>query len=138
MKKIDIKTIGKKQAAREDAFLFKLKEVEGLMETLNKDFSEYSDFYCWENMGVQQWIFSRALDVYLGKKLDIKCECCKFIDLNQIEIKNISNQKCKGIKSIYMIENIVDEVVLVKKEEKVMEHIQHELYIGKFLFFFCL
>ena len=69
-------------------------------------------------MGVQQWIFSRALDVYRGKKIDIKCECCEVIDLNQIEIKNISNQKCFGIKSAYMIENIVDEIVLAKKRRE--------------------
>ena len=62
--------------------------------------------------------FSRALDVYHGKKIDIKCECCEVIDLNQIEIKNISNQKCFGIKSAYMIENIVDEIVLAKERRE--------------------
>ena len=66
-------------------------------------------------MGAQKWIFLRALDVYHGKKIDIKCECCEVIDLNQIEIKNISNQKCYGIKSAYIIENIVDEIALAKE-----------------------
>ena len=87
MNKITINTIGKKQPSREDALLFMVNEVEGLMETLDKDFSEWSDFDCWENMGAQQWIFSRALDVYRGKKIDIKCECCEVIDLNPIEKK---------------------------------------------------
>ena len=118
MNKIDIKTIGKKQTSRKDALMFKVNEVEGLTETLDKDFSEWSDFDCWENMGAQQWIFSRALDVYQGKKIDIKCECCEVIDLNQIEIKNMSNQKCFGIKSAYMIENMVDEIVLAKKRRE--------------------
>ena len=69
-------------------------------------------------MGAQQWIFSRALDVYHGKKIDIKCECCEVIDSNQIDIKNISNQKCYGIKSAYMIENIVDEIVSAKERRE--------------------
>ena len=95
-----------------------INEVEGLMDTLDKDFSVWSDFDCWENMVGQQWIFLRALDVYCGKKIDIKCECCEFLDLNQIEIKKISNQKCCGIKSAYMIENILDEIVLAKERRE--------------------
>ena len=111
----DIKAIGKKQASREDSLLFMVNEVKGLVDTFDKDFSEWSDFDSWENMGVQQWIFSRALNVYHGKKIDIKCECCEVIDLNQIEIKNISNQKCSGIKSAYMIKKIVDEIISAKE-----------------------
>ena len=118
MNKIAIKTIGTKQTSRDDSFLFMVNEIEGLMEALDKDFSEWSDFDCWKNMGAQQWIFSRALDVYHGKKIDIKCKCCEVIDLNQIDIKNISNQKCYGIKSAYMIENIVDEIVSAKERRE--------------------
>ena len=118
MNKIAIKTIGSKQTSRDDSLLFMINEIEGLIETLDKDFSEWSDFDCWKNMSVQQWIFSRALDVYHGKKIDIKCECCEVIDLNQIDIKNISNQKCYGIKSAYMIENMVDEILLAKERRE--------------------
>ena len=118
MNKIAIMTIGTRQTSRDDSLLFKLDEIEGLMETLDKDFSEWSDFDCWENMGAQQWIFSRALDVYHGKKIDIKCECCEVIDFNQIDIKNISNQKCYGIKSAYIIENIVAEIVSAKERRE--------------------
>ena len=118
MNKNTIMTIGKKQTSREDALLFLVNEVEGLIETLDKDFSEWTDFDCWENMGVQQWIFSRALDVYHGKRIDIKCECCEVIFLNQIEIKNISKQKCYGIKSAYMIEKIAEEIVLAQERRK--------------------
>ena len=118
MDKDAIKIIGKKQTLREDTLFFKVNEVEGLKETLDKDFSEWSDFDSWENMGAQQWIFSRALEVYRGKKIDIKCECCEVIDLNQIEIKNISNQKCLGRKSAYMIENMVNEIGLAKKRRE--------------------
>ena len=118
MNKISIKTIGKKQTSRDKAHVFILNEIEGLIETLDKDFSEWSDFDCWENIEAQQWIFSRALDVYHGKKIDIKCKCCEVIDFNQIDIRNISNQKCYGIKSAYIIENIVDEIVLAKKRRE--------------------
>ena len=71
MNKIFIKTIGTKQTSRDDSLLFMVNEIEGLIETLDKDFSEWSDFDCWKNMSVQQWIFSRALDVHNGKKIDI-------------------------------------------------------------------
>ena len=118
MNKTAINTIGKKQTSRDDSLLFMVNAIEGLMEILDKDFSKWSDFDSWENMVAQQWIFSRALDVYRGKKIDIKCECCEVIDLNQIDIKNISNQKCYGIKSAYMIENIVDEIVLAKESRE--------------------
>ena len=118
MNKIAIKLIGTKQTSRDNTLLFMVNEIEGLMETLDKDFSEWSDFDCWENMVAQQWIFSRALDVYCGKKIDIKCACCEVIDLNQIDIKNISKQKCYGIKSAYMIKNMVDEIVLAKERRE--------------------
>ena len=87
MNKIAIKPICTKQTSRDNSLLFMVNEIEGLMETLDKNFSQWSDFDCWENMGAQQWIFSRALDVYRGKKIDIKCECCEVIGLNQIDIK---------------------------------------------------
>ena len=118
MNKDTINIIVKNQTSRENARLFMINNVEGLMGTVDKDFSEWSDFDCWENMVSQQWCFARALDVYHGKKIDIKCECCEFIDLNQIEIENISDQKCYGIKSAYMIENILDEIVLAKERRE--------------------
>ena len=113
-----IKTIGKNQTSREEALLFIVNEVEGLVDIFDKDFSKWSDFDCWGNMEAQKWIFSRALDVFRGKKIDIKCECCEVLHLNQIEIKNISNQKCFGIKSAYMIEKIVDEIVLARERRE--------------------
>ena len=118
MDKDAIKAIGKKQIPREDTLLFKVNEIEGLRETLDKDFSEWSDFDFWENIGAQQWIFLRALEVNGGKKIDIKCECCEVVDLNPIELKNITYQKCLGIKSAYMIENIANEIALAKKRRE--------------------
>ena len=105
MNQDDIKTIGEKQSSRAGVFLFKVADIEGLIDTFDKDFSEWSDFDCWKNMRAQQQIFSLALDVYRGKQKDIKCGCCEVVDLNQFELKNISNQKCYGIKVVYMIKN---------------------------------
>ena len=69
-------------------------------------------------MVAQQWIFSRAMYVYHGKKIDIKCYCSESIDSNQIQIKSISNQKCYGIKSVYIIENIVDEIFFAQERRE--------------------
>ena len=118
MDKDAIKTIGKKQSFRGEAIFFKLKDIEGLVETLEKDFSEWSDFDRWTNLDLQQWIFSRAMDVYLGKKIDIKCHCCDAIDTNQIDGENIPYQKCYGIRTAYMIEKVVDEIELAKERRE--------------------
>ena len=113
-----IKTIGKNQPKREGTLLFRVYEVKGLVDIFDKDFSKWSDFDCWTNIRVQQWIFSRAMDVYSGKKLDIKCECCETIEFNQFEVNSISSQKCYGIKSVYMIKKVLDEIVSAKKSRE--------------------
>ena len=118
MNKDSINTIGRNQTSREDALLFKVDEVEGLTFNLDKDFSEWSDFDSWENMSSQQLIFLRAMDVFLGQKIDLKCNCCETIELNPIEVNNISNQKCYGVKSAYMIKKVVDEIVLAKEKRE--------------------
>jgi len=113
-----IKTIGKKQTSRLETLLFMVNDVEGLVDTLDKNFSEWSDFDSWENIGVQQWIFERAMDVYHGKKIDIKCECCESIDLIQSESNNSLMQKCYGLKSAYMIKKVLDEILLAEVRRK--------------------
>ena len=94
--------------------MFNVNQVEGLRETLDKDFSEWSDFDCWENLVTQQWIFARALDVYHGKKIDIKCECCEVIDFNPIKKEHISSKMHWDKKYLYDPKNILDEIVLAK------------------------
>ena len=58
--------------------------------------------------------FSRALEVFRGKKIDIKCDCCEHNDLIPNDFESIKKEKCFGKKSAYMIEKVVDEIVLAK------------------------
>ena len=91
-----------------------MNQADGLKGILNRDFDEWSNFDSWESISVQQWIFSRALEVFRGKKIDIKCDCCKHNDLIPNDFESIKKEKCFGKKSAYMIEKVVDEIVLAK------------------------
>ena len=113
-----INTIGKKQIAREEALLYQVSDVQGLIDTLDKDISEWSDFDSWENIRVQQWIFERAMDIYKGKKIDIKCSCCEYNYISQRGLVKSLNKKCYGIKSAYMIEKVFHEIVLAEARKK--------------------
>ena len=109
-----IKLIGKKQNPRKDSLLASLNEVDGLISTFENDFEVWSDFDKWENIIFQRWVFERALEVYKGKKIDLQCECCEYSYINQSEFKDSLKQECFGIKTAYMIEKIVDEIILAK------------------------
>ena len=52
------------------------------------------------------------MEVYRGKKIDIKCGCCEYINCLETDFKKINKQKCYGIKSAYMIEKVLGEIVL--------------------------
>ncbi len=114
MNKDSIKLIGIKQNPRDDALLRPLKGLEGLIDTFKNEFEVWSDFDKWENIIFQRWIFDRALEVFIGKKIDIKCDCCEYNYVLQRDLENSLKQKCYGIKTAYMIEKIVDEIVLAK------------------------
>ena len=109
-----LKIIGIKDESRKESYLAYIKQVDGLKVILNKDFDEWSNFDGWESISVQQWIFSRALDVYKGKKIDIKCDCCENVDFLPIDFENIKKEKCYGKKSAYMIKKVVDEIKSAK------------------------
>ena len=85
-----------------------------IRDSLNRDFEEWSNFDSWESISVQQWIFSRALEDFGGKKIDIKCDCWKYNNLIPNDFESIKKEKCFGKKSAYMIEKVVDEIVLAK------------------------
>ena len=114
MNKNSVKVIGIKDASIKDAKSSCIKEVEGLKDIFDRDFVEWSNFDSWESISVQQWIFSKALEVFRGKKIDIKCDCCEYNDLIPNDFESIKKEKCFGKKSAYMIEKVVDEIVLAK------------------------
>ena len=109
-----IKTIGIQDKSRKDSCLVYINQVDGLKGILNRDFEVWSNFDGWESISVQQWIFSKALDVCRGMKIDIKCDCCEHNDFMSNDFENIKKEKCFGRKSAYMIEKVVDEIVLAK------------------------
>ncbi|ABB49426.1 phosphoenolpyruvate carboxykinase-like protein [Prochlorococcus marinus str. MIT 9312] len=114
MSQNSVKTIGISDESRKDSSLVYLNQVDGLKGILNRDFEEWSNFDGWESISVQQWIFSRSLEVYRGMKIDIKCDCCEHIDCISNDFVNIKQEKCFGKKSAYMIEKVVDEIVSAK------------------------
>tara|TARA_B100001989_G_scaffold104923_1_gene73409 strand:- start:15 stop:392 length:378 start_codon:yes stop_codon:yes gene_type:complete len=109
-----VKTIGINDEPRKDSYLVYLNQVDGLKDILNRDFKKWSNFDSWESISVQQWIFSRALYVYKGKKISIKCDCCKNVASLQSDFDKIKKETCYGKKCAYMIEKVVDEIVLAK------------------------
>ena len=114
MKQNSVKVIGIKEESRKDAHLSYLEKEDGLKVVLSSDFDDWSNFDSWESISVQQWIFSRALEVFRGKKIDIKCDCCEHNDLIPNDFESIKKEKCFGKKSAYMIKKVVDEIVLAK------------------------
>ena len=110
--------IGIKDDSRRDAYLFYVNKAEGLKEIINGDFDKWSNFDGWESIAIQQWIFARALDVYRGKKIDIKCDCCEYIDFIPNNFEIIKKEKCYGKKTAYIIEKIVNEIVLAKERRE--------------------
>ena len=116
MKQISVKVIGIKDESRKDAHLSFVDKADGLKGILSSDFDDWSNFDSWESVSVQQWIFSKALEVLRGKKIDIKCDCCEHNNLNFIpnDFESIKKEKCFGKKSAFMIEKVLDEIVLAK------------------------
>ena len=118
MNQNSVKTIGIEDKSRKDSHLVYVNQVDGLKAILNKNFNEWSNFDSWESISVQQWIFSRALEVYKGMKIDIKCDCCEHNDLISNDFESIKKEKCYGKKSAFMIEKVVDEIVLAKAKRE--------------------
>ena len=114
MNQNSVKVIGINDESRNNASIAYINQVEGLKDILNMDFDRWSNFDSWESISIQQWIFSRALEIYKGKKIDIKCDCCEHINNLQSDFNNIKKEKCFGRKSAYMIEKVVNEIVLAK------------------------
>ena len=114
MKQNSVKVIGIKDESRKVAHLSNVKKEDELKVILSSDFDDWSNFDSWESILVQQWIFSRAFDVYKGKKIDIRCDCCAYVDSLPNNFENIKKEKCYGKKSAYMIAKVLDEIVFAK------------------------
>ena len=118
MNQNSVKTIGIYDEPRKDSRLVYLNQADGLKDILSMDFDEWSNFDSWESISVQRWIFSRALEVFRGMKIDIKCDCCEYNELISNDIESIKKEKCFGKKSAYMIEKVVNEIVLAKAKRE--------------------
>ena len=109
-----IKVIGRKQNKRKNSCLSELIEVNELISILNSDYSLWSNFDAWENMVAQQWVFSLAMKIYNGKKIDLRCNCCDYSYVLSKDFKNRLDDKCIAIRAAYVIEKIVDEIIIAK------------------------
>ena len=118
MNQNSVKIIGINDEPRKDSHLVYVNQADGLKVILNRNFDEWSNFDSWEIISVQQWIFSRALEVYKCIKIDIKCDCCEHNDLISNDFESIKKEKCYGKKSAFMIEKVVDEIVLAKAKRE--------------------
>ena len=118
MNQNSVRVIGIKDESKKDTDLSYLNQVVGLKDILNREFVEWSNFDSWESISVQQWIFSKALNVYKGKKIFIKCDCCEYVRSLQSDFDNIKKENCYGKKCAYMIEKVADEIVLAKKRRE--------------------
>ena len=114
MNQNSVKIIGIKDISRKDSDLLYVNQVDGLKVIFDMDFDEWNNFDGWESISVQQWIFFRAVEVYKGMKIDIKCDCCEHNALISDDFENIKKEKCYGKKCAFMIKKVVDEIVLAK------------------------
>ena len=109
-----IHIIGRKQNKRKNSCLLELIEIKELISILNSDYSLWSNFDAWENMVAQQWVFSIAMKIYNGKNIDLRCNCCDYSYVLSKDFKNRLDDKCIAIKAAYVIEKIVDEIIMAK------------------------
>ena len=109
-----IHLIGRRQNNRKNASLSELIEVSELIPILNSDYAFWSNFDAWESIVAQQWVFSIAMKIYNGKKIDLRCNCCDYNYVLSKDFKNRLDGNCIAIKAAYMIEKIVDEIIMAK------------------------
>ena len=109
-----INIIGRKQNKRKNSFLAEIIEEKEIVQIFKSDSFLWSDFDAWENMSAQRWIFSLAMKIYNGKDIDIRCNCCDFCYVLSKDFKNRLDNNCIAIKAAYVIEKIVDEIMMAK------------------------
>ena len=109
---VPINLIGSKQSKRSGAKIADINKVEGLKKILDQDFESWSNFDSWGHNNASRWVFSRAMDISNGKKIDIQCSCCEYKGLmppEDLKLKN-AGLECKGSKTAYMVEKVLYEI----------------------------
>ena len=114
-----INIIGRMQNKRKNALLAELNEVKDLNYIFSAEYSLWSNFDAWESLTAQQWVFSIAMKIYYGYEIDLKCNCCDYSYVLSKDIKNRLDSKCKAIKAAYIIEKIVDEIIMAKAKRDI-------------------
>ena len=87
MNQNSVKTIGINDEPRKDSYLVYVNQADGLKDILNRDFDEWSNFDSWESISVQQWIFSRALEVSEVRKLILNVIVVNILISSQMILK---------------------------------------------------
>ena len=88
------------------------------------------------NQFIDDLELANKLNKRRSKKIDIKCWCCETIDLDKIQLKNISNQKCYGLKISFMVEKVVEEIELAQVRRESDGTYLSEDPLSKFLLIF--
>ena len=101
-----VKKNGINDEPRKDSYLVPLYKIDGLKDMINRDFNKWSNFDGWESISAHQWIFSRALEVFRGMKIGIKCNCCQHNDLIPNDFDSAKKEKFFGKKSSFLIEKL--------------------------------
>ena len=114
MNKHSINTIGKKQKARDNAQIVYINENQDLKIILDNNFKTWEDIDSWDDFSAQEWVFKIAINVFKGKKVDICCDCCEYSYVSPLNFNDINNQKCKGVKIAFLVEKILNEIIIAK------------------------
>ena len=110
----NIKIIGKKQSSRNGACTVYINKITGIDNILNNAEEIWNDFDKWNDLSLQKLVFDIAVKVSKGNKFDICCDCCDYTYVSHHDFRDSLKQKCNGVKIGFIIEKIVDEIIIAK------------------------
>tara|TARA_Y100000589_G_scaffold332221_1_gene390463 strand:+ start:1246 stop:1623 length:378 start_codon:yes stop_codon:yes gene_type:complete len=113
-----ISLIGSQQGSRDNVRVAFLNEIEDLKDIFNQSQEEWSDFDSWTSLSAQQWIFSQAIHIFNGNKIDICCFCCNYNYVRQGDFGKRISERCYGVKVAFMIEKVLDELIIAKAKRE--------------------
>ena len=114
MNKNQISIVGNKQCPRNDTRIVSINKFKSLYKILNEAGEIWDDFDKWEDLSSQKLVFDIAVEVFKGKKIDIYCGCCEYSDNSKYNYNDKFKLKCNGAKILFIIEKIVEEIVVAK------------------------